>query len=252
MISLPYRVKADRLPCVRINKKSKVPAVKWKEPQNQEDPTNPMFLRWLAAGNNYAILTGQTLNGRELCVLDLDTPAFGAHALLNLNLPETFVVKSGRGLHLYYYLPANVKLDGRKDIIHNGEHGGDLLGSECLVMGCGSIHPTGKRYRTNNEKKEITELPIETLHKILSLQKQSVSQPEKIIYNSQKDAARPSSILTAANIQIKNGMCCCPFHADNNPSMSINDEKGLVYCFSCAKGYNARTLYRSLKECGKL
>jgi hypothetical protein len=31
--------------------------------------------------------------------------------------------------------------------------------------------------------------------------------------------------------------CLCPFHADKNPSMGINDEKGLYHCFSCgAKG----------------
>jgi hypothetical protein len=27
--------------------------------------------------------------------------------------------------------------------------------------------------------------------------------------------------------------CLCPFHDDQNPSMHLNDEKGLFHCFSC-------------------
>ena len=28
----------------------------------------------------------------------------------------------------------------------------------------------------------------------------------------------------------------CPFHQDKNPSLSINDERGLWHCFGCGKG----------------
>ena len=29
----------------------------------------------------------------------------------------------------------------------------------------------------------------------------------------------------------KNGMCCCPFHADKTPSMKLNE--AYYYCFGC-------------------
>ena len=29
---------------------------------------------------------------------------------------------------------------------------------------------------------------------------------------------------------------CCPFHDDNNPSMSVSDDKGLYKCFACGAG----------------
>eukprot|EP01041_Mallomonas_annulata_P000339 gene339-606_t len=32
--------------------------------------------------------------------------------------------------------------------------------------------------------------------------------------------------------------CLCPFHDDTNPSLTINDEKGLYHCFSCGAGGN--------------
>jgi len=34
----------------------------------------------------------------------------------------------------------------------------------------------------------------------------------------------------------KNYLGLCPFHDDNNPSMFVNDEKGLFHCFSCGEG----------------
>lgn len=33
----------------------------------------------------------------------------------------------------------------------------------------------------------------------------------------------------------KNYFCVCPFHDDHNPSMSVNDEKGVFTCFVCHK-----------------
>ena len=31
----------------------------------------------------------------------------------------------------------------------------------------------------------------------------------------------------------RKGMTICPFHEDNNPSLSLNDEKNVFYCFGC-------------------
>ena len=34
----------------------------------------------------------------------------------------------------------------------------------------------------------------------------------------------------------RNGMALCPFHKDKKPSLSINTQKGLWFCFGCGKG----------------
>ena len=34
----------------------------------------------------------------------------------------------------------------------------------------------------------------------------------------------------------RNHIGLCPFHDDKNPSLHVNDEKGLYHCFSCGAG----------------
>jgi len=40
----------------------------------------------------------------------------------------------------------------------------------------------------------------------------------------------------------------CPFHDDTNPSMSVNDSKGLYHCFSCKAGGNLITFVKEFKN----
>ena len=40
----------------------------------------------------------------------------------------------------------------------------------------------------------------------------------------------------------------CPFHDDKNPSMSINDDKGVYFCYSCKAGGNLITFIKEYKN----
>ena len=40
----------------------------------------------------------------------------------------------------------------------------------------------------------------------------------------------------------------CPFHDDTNPSLRINDEKGLYHCFSCGAGGDTITFVKELEK----
>ncbi len=40
----------------------------------------------------------------------------------------------------------------------------------------------------------------------------------------------------------------CPFHDDSNPSLSVNDEKGVYYCYSCKAGGNIITFIKDFKN----
>lgn len=41
-------------------------------------------------------------------------------------------------------------------------------------------------------------------------------------------------------------LICCPFHHDELPSLSINDNRGKWHCFSCGRGGNVITAYVQL------
>ncbi|MFA5723666.1 MAG: CHC2 zinc finger domain-containing protein [Candidatus Pacearchaeota archaeon] len=40
------------------------------------------------------------------------------------------------------------------------------------------------------------------------------------------------------NFKVRGNKATCLFHADKDPSLSFNDEKGLWYCFGCCEGGN--------------
>lgn len=42
--------------------------------------------------------------------------------------------------------------------------------------------------------------------------------------------------------------CLCPFHDDNNPSLSIDGNRGIYKCFSCGAGGNAFTFVREMAK----
>lgn len=42
--------------------------------------------------------------------------------------------------------------------------------------------------------------------------------------------------------------CICPFHDDNNPSLSIDANRGIYKCFACGAGGNAITFVREMSK----
>ncbi len=53
------------------------------------------------------------------------------------------------------------------------------------------------------------------------------------IYKTVKEAVSTSDAASFYGIQVnRNGMCCCPFHSDRNPSMKVDIN---YYCFGCGE-----------------
>lgn len=69
------------------------------------------------------------------------------------------------------------------------------------------------------------------------------------IYDAVLKRANIRDVLNAYDVKIVGNKCICPFHADKNPSMLINDKKQFVKCFACGTGANAITfVYKYEKE----
>ena len=60
------------------------------------------------------------------------------------------------------------------------------------------------------------------------------------------DRVELSRVIEASGVELKRKgtnrrdfMAVCPFHGDKGPSLHVNDENGLWYCFGCGEGGNA-------------
>ena len=145
---------------------TKIPAIgEWK-PFQSSRASAEQLLAWDRGGFNIAIVTGEI---SSIFVLDIDGED-GKVSLESLiakhgKLPETRMVKSGKGLHYYFRFPVN----GQN--IRNGVKvlpGIDARGNGGYIIAPPSLHPNGKYYQWMNEAAPIAEAPgwlIELLSK---------------------------------------------------------------------------------------
>jgi hypothetical protein len=62
--------------------------------------------------------------------------------------------------------------------------------------------------------------------------------------------AVPLQAFVAQYVELSaSGTGCCPFHDDNSPSFSVNEEEGYWHCFACEKGGSVIDFYMALKNC---
>ena len=69
------------------------------------------------------------------------------------------------------------------------------------------------------------------------------------ILNEFKNRIRLSDFLAKyVNVEKKGNsyVCRCPFHNEKTPSFSINNEKGLFYCFGCGIGGNVLIFFKGI------
>lgn len=52
------------------------------------------------------------------------------------------------------------------------------------------------------------------------------------------DTVPVEEIFYRHGVHVKAGKCCCPFHADDTPSLSVYDNGRKWHCFGCGQGGN--------------
>ena len=127
----------------------KKPKISWKTYQ-QRLPTDDEIEEWFSEPANIGIVTG-TVSG-NLVVIDFDSEdAFKgfvervkkASKRLQYALGDTWVVKTGKGFHIYLRLPKAELVPSTKVRLAEGI---DLKAEGGYVVAPPSIHPSGKRY----------------------------------------------------------------------------------------------------------
>jgi len=214
---------------------------------------------WVAQGNNYGILCGVA----GLIVIDADNPKLMKFMEEECNLPKTFTVKTGKGMHYYYFCPEMKK----KIVLTTTERFGEIQCWGTQVVGPDSLHPSGVYYTV------VQDLPI----KIISLEEvlfelRDFIPPKKIEWEEVKGSNKNKEELSQAdinNIQITdvirlnksrrlaNGEIIGenPWHGcTGQGNFSINPNKNVAHCFRCDKGMNvAQVIAREfgiISECG--
>lgn len=145
-----------------VKAKEKVPFEKgWQnKPYTHDDPKLQQHLQ---AGGNYGVVCGYS----DLMVLDVDDVATLAEVVDLTQIPPTFAVKTGGGgFHFYLKVTGG---DHQKIVLKdsNGAHLGELQGAGTMVVGPGSVHPSGAAYTVHNDA-VVAEISRRTLVEILS------------------------------------------------------------------------------------
>lgn len=110
-----------------------------------------ILLNHLKNGGNYGVVCGIG----ELRVRDIDDPKL-AEYLIQRNKFETFTIKTGKGIHIYFEAPYSN--ENNVIILNNGEY----RARNSYVVGPNSIHPNGEIYKVinNSEIKTFTEQEV--------------------------------------------------------------------------------------------
>jgi hypothetical protein len=257
--------------------RNKSPKTKWEQYQ-QLLPSLIDIKRWFLGGSlhNYGVVAGWD----DLVILDFDSmDKYYEWSLWTILQPKdsvadmvsmmAFKVKTARGVHVYLRIPgvnANSHIEGL-DIKRHG-----------YVIGPGSVHPTGAVYTAFDDAVIIPAVP--SLESVLPAawvdQLQNPEMPD-VLPQFVQQAINPDPFDLISNpldiqqdliIQIRQRhklqdylpnatstggnflMCCCPFHADKNPSFWIDEKRQIGNCQKCnfPKPFDVINLYARMHQ----
>ena len=194
---------------------------------------------------NYGVM-----GGKELRLLDDDTPNMELHKLYNENFPATMKVRG----HLYFKFDNNYE----DKIVFNhsinlypdsngkpSHHMGELQGEGTMCVGPGSIHPDGTGYEL------LQDLPIQTISfdKFMEVfgdyikKKKERVMREYIQSNWSGDNITDipiGNILSSAELKDVGNGCFQGSHpkhgSDNGMNFRVNTQDNTWYCFRCLSG----------------
>jgi hypothetical protein len=223
---------------------------------------DPEFKRWVGQGKNY----GVTAAGGLIKLESDDVTRWGELGVLAC-LPESFTVQSSTETHQHFYFIGPKVADSPLYDPESGEDIGHIRGTGDgggrggMVVGPGSLHPSGVRYKVI-KKLPIAIISLETIERVKSIlskppckKKHSGAvakdsnkknkkptrrnrDPKKYIdigdYIKISDVVLPVDIVSDDGSEIQGSH---PIHGSTTgKNFSINPIKGTWHCFRCESG----------------
>ena len=251
---IPSRLRVKGIKFVLLEKGGKKPfQLKWQDKVIEFD--NPELIAHLEAGGNYGIMGG---GGKKLIVIDFDNAAVQDDAMKKL--PETFTVKSGRGmLHIYYF---SDRCDSFKIFDEEMNTFADIQGEGKQVVGPGSVHPNGNRYEVVKDI-DIVNISYAELRAIMMSydkkpRKKSDEQPPREIHKDKHiednfidDVKRKVSmedVLRHYGVDTTRNPTQCPLHASSG-GKCLGFKNETCHCFHCEGSFNIFSLVMEKEKC---
>jgi len=164
---IPTALRNDAFRFVLIRSQEKRAFEKGWQDESNYRYDDERLVEHLQHGGNYGVIGGPG----GLAVIDVDNPDYIEK--ITASLPPTFVVKTHKGLHLYFIVSDGIGHSKVLKDMATGENVGDLKAGliekpegRGYVVGPGSIHPEGNGYEIL-EDRDIAEISMETLHDAL-------------------------------------------------------------------------------------
>jgi len=231
--------------------RSKTPKIRWQEFQTRLPSDNELRSWFSSRLTNMAVITGWI----GLTVLDFDDMEVYDTWVQMFGTPETYMVKTARGVHAYYHLkePTRTLSLGKIDIK-------DRWGYELVPP---SIHPSGVQYMNMYRYSSLPKVKIQQAECLTDIVPESMlpQEPEFSAEEPQAiDPLDPWAAAMAPRVYSGDGKVAdirsrfriedlfpdrhrtsadgrywvarCPFHDDHNPSFWIDTKEQIGGCYA--------------------
>jgi len=245
---IPIKLQTKEINFVLIEKSGKKPFQKnWQNKTIKYDDGE--LGEHLNSGGNYGVLGGGEKN---LIIVDFDDEKIQEEIVKKL--PETFTVQTGSGLlHKYFF---SNKCDSFKIFNKEMDTLADVQGKGKQVVGAGSTHPNGSKYKIVEDKK-INYLDYNELKAILepyNKKKKKEKELPKIqtfdanILDEIKSSISIEDVLSEFGVDTSKNPSNCPFHfSKGGKCLGWNNQT--IHCFHCDDSWNIFSWVMACRRC---
>lgn len=232
---IPEQLKNPNFRFCLIKARDKVPLEKDWTVTNNYKFDDLKLLTHIESTGNYGVICGYG----NLLVVDFDNEEVQKE--IDPLLPQTFTVKTGRGLlHKYYITDSSETIKVLNEFKNTLA---DIQGKGKQVIGPNSIHPNGNIYEV------VDDVPIATIPmsevRALFARYQSVEQANKVHHQQPlildelaeeiKSKINVIDVLKKYRVDVSKNPTKCPFH-ESTGGKCLSFKANLWHCFHCLAG----------------